>query len=387
MPSQVAIGECTDRCLTWTPEQNNPHGKFTYIDIASIDRDAKRICSPAVMAYAEAPSRARQLVKSGDILVSTVRPNLNGVALVPAELDGAIASTGYTVLRPRQDKVEGRYLFHWVKSKKFVDEMTRLATGASYPAVSDKIVRESRIPLPSLPEQRRIAAILDTADALRAKRREAIANLDKLLQSVFMDMFGDPVTNPKNWPVGKLSELGSLDRGVSKHRPRNAPELLDGLHPLIQTGDVARSGGYIREFQSTYSDFGLAQSKKWPEGTLCITIAANIANTGILTFDACFPDSVVGFTPGPNSNVEFVQTLLGFLKLILEERAPQVAQKNINLAILRELPVPIPPASLQSKWATIACKIEQLKSVMRRADLNVAKLMASIQSSAFDGTL
>src|SRR5262249_8289055 len=156
------------------------------------------------------------------------------------------------------------------------------------------------IPLPPLDEQRRIAAILDHADALRAKRRRALACLDTLTQSVFVDMFGNPVRNERGWPTRKLVELGTLDRGVSKHRPRNDPALLGGPYPLIQTGDVANSGGYITGFVATYSELGLAQSRLWPAGTLCITIAANIAKTGVLTFDACFPDSVVGFTADPD---------------------------------------------------------------------------------------
>src|SRR5690606_19972428 len=123
------------------------------------------------------------------------------------ELDGATASTGFTVLRARGDQVDRSYLFHWVKHPRFVDEMVRKATGASYPAVSDRIVRESLIPLPALAEQRRIATILDKADALRAKRREAIAKLDHLLQSVFLDMFGDQRTNPKGWSTARIDEV------------------------------------------------------------------------------------------------------------------------------------------------------------------------------------
>jgi type I restriction enzyme, S subunit len=90
-------------------------------------------------------------------------------------------------------------------------------------------------------------------------------------------MFGDPVRNEKGWEVCNLNELGSLDRGVSKARPRNSPELLGGIYPLIQTGDVTNSGIYITAYKQTYSELGLKQSKLWPKGTMLITIAANIA--------------------------------------------------------------------------------------------------------------
>ena len=103
---------------------------------------------------------------------------------------------------------------------------------------------------------------------------------------------------PDGWCWATMPQLGELGRGKSKHRPRNDPRLLGGKYPFIQTGDVRRADTWLREFTATYSDVGLAQSKLWPAGTLCITIAANIAETAILTFDACFPDSVVGFEIG-----------------------------------------------------------------------------------------
>jgi type I restriction enzyme S subunit len=265
--------------------------------------------------------------------------------------------------------------------------MVRLATGASYPAVSDRIVLDSRLPLPPLPEQRRIAEILDKADALRAKRRAALALLDMLTQSIFLDMFGDPIANPRGWPMKKFSALGSLDRGVSKHRPRNAPELLGGPHPFVQTGDVANCNGYIRDSSATYSEAGLRQSKMWRAGTLCITIAANIAKAGILTFDACFPDSVVGFRSNEPATVEFVRFWLSFLQASLEDRAPESTQKNINLEILRNLNVPTPGADLRLDFSRRVAAIESLKGSDRAALAQADALFASLQHRAFRAEL
>ena len=244
-----------------------------------------------------------------------------------------------------------------------------------------------RFPLPPIEEQRRIAAVLDAASTLRAKRRLALAKLDPLMQAVFMDMFGDPVRNPRGWPVDALTKLGDLDRGVSKHRPRNDPVLLGGDWPLIQTGDVAASGGYITEFTATYSDVGLAQSKIWPVGTLCITIAANIAKTGILTFEACFPDSVVGFTAGLEGANEYVRCILSSLQPVLEKQAPESAQKNINLKILRGLQVPIPPEELMVRFAQRAGEVKELSVPGLRQQLGLDALFASLQQRAFRGEL
>ena len=102
-----------------------------------------------------------------------------------------------------------------------------------------------------------------------------------------------------SWVAKRLDQLGAVSRGRSRHRPRDAAHLFGGAHPFIQTGDVKRASLYVNDFTQTYSGAGLEQSKLWPAGTLCITIAANIAETAILGIDACFPDSIIGFTPDP----------------------------------------------------------------------------------------
>lgn len=174
-------------------------------------------------------------------------------------------------------------------------------------------------------------------------------------------MFGDPVINEKKWDLMTLPELGEFGRGVSKHRPRNASELLGGKYPLIQTGDVASANLYITKYDSTYSEEGFKQSKMWKAGTLCITIAATIAKTAILTFDSCFPDSVVGFTPNEKTNSLFINYWFTFFQKILEDQAPAVAQKNINLQVLSELQIITPPKQLQDDFATFVQQIDKSK--------------------------
>jgi type I restriction enzyme S subunit len=178
----VRLADVVEPVSTWNPEKT-PASWFEYVDLSAVDQQTKSIVNPTVICGSDAPSRARQLVTTGDVLVSTVRPNLNAVAVVPAKLDGATASTGFTVLRP-SSRVDSRYLFHWVRSAAFVEDMVRKATGASYPAVSDRIVKESPISLPSVDEQRRIAAILDRADSLRAEYKRSKLERGDLLMSI-----------------------------------------------------------------------------------------------------------------------------------------------------------------------------------------------------------
>ncbi|WP_300565467.1 restriction endonuclease subunit S [Flavobacterium sp.] len=152
---------------------------------------------------------------------------------------------------------------------------------------------------------------------------------------------------PNEWKYSKLGNIGNMGRGKSKHRPRNDVRLFGGDYPFIQTSEVRNSNIVIRKYKKTYSDFGLEQSKLWKKGTLCITIAANIAETAFLGFDACFPDSVVGFIPENDISDKFVFHFIEYSKKRIQEFAPATAQKNINLNILDNLYIPLCSAEEQ----------------------------------------
>ena len=250
------------------------------------------------------------------------------------------------------------YFFYFFSGKDWSEGANRAVMGAT---LNKATLSNIEIDVPPLDEQRRIAAILDKVTDLINKRRAQLDKLDLLVKSRFMEMFGDPTCSTR-WPTKKLSQLGELNRGVSKHRPRNDPALLGGPYPLIQTGDVSNSDLYIVEYSSSYSELGFAQSRLWKAGTLCITIAANIAQTSILTFDCCFPDSVVGFIPGNETNAIFMHYWFSFFQKILEEQAPQVAQKNINLKILSNLDIIVPPSALQEQFAQFVNHVIKVKT-------------------------
>ena len=207
--------------------------------------------------------------------------------------------------------------------------------------------------------QEKIIQNLENLDNQILKRRHQSKLLSNLVKSRFNEMFGDPVLNDMGWEIETLDKVGTIGRGVSKYRPRNASELFGGIYPFIQTGDVANSGNYIVDYHSTYSEFGLKQSKLWDKGTLCITIAANIAKTSILAFDSCFPDSIVGFIPGERTNNMFIHYWFSYFQKMLESQAPESAQKNINLKILSELKVILPPLSLQNEFADFVAQVDK----------------------------
>lgn len=200
--------------LCFSTRQQDPRVKpdklFSYIDISSIDRENKVITQALNIVGSEAPSRARKEIRAGDILVSTVRPNLNAVAEVPEEYDNQIASTGFCVIRPDSSLLLNRYLFYYSLNSTFINTLVKKVRGAHYPAVSDRDVKNVIIPLPPLSEQRRIVEILDQTDALRKKRAEADAKIERMLPALFYKIFGDPATNPKGWKVISLNEIVSI---------------------------------------------------------------------------------------------------------------------------------------------------------------------------------
>jgi type I restriction enzyme S subunit len=164
------------------------------------------------------------------------------------------------------------------------------------------------------------------------------------------------------WEGKTLDELGFVGRGKSRHRPRNAAHLYGGEYPLIQTGDVQSADFYINKYTQTYSDAGLSQSKLWPKNTLCISIVgANTAASAILRFDACFPDSVIGFIPKKGiSDVRFVKYSLELLRFHLKSISEGTARENLSLEKILAVKIPMPSFEYQTKIASILSAYDDL---------------------------
>lgn len=196
---------------------------------------------------------------------------------------------------------------------------------------------------------------------------------------------------PSGWIWGKLSDLGELARGKSKHRPRNDKKLFGGKYPFIQTGEVRAANRIIKKYEQTYSEFGLEQSKLWQKGTLCITIAANIAETAFLGFDACFPDSIVGFSASKAVLPEYIELFIKSARTRIESYAPATAQKNINLNTLENLIVPYCSLAEQTQIVAIleskltAC--DQLAAELAKQLKQAELLKQAVLKAAFSGSL
>jgi type I restriction enzyme S subunit len=366
-----------------------PEETCSFVPMEAIDQTEARITHLADRRVSEV-ARGYTPFAENDVLLAKITPCMeNGKCAIARSLHNGIGfgSTEFHVLRPK-DRVTAEWLFYFWRLPETRRWAARQMTGsAGQKRVSASYLENLQIPLPDVGEQRRVTGVLDRLDRLRRMRRYALELSDTFLPAAFLEMFGDPLDQSKRWVANEFGAVGSLDRGRSKHRPRNAPHLYGGPYPFIQTGDVANCRGYLRTHTQTYSEAGLAQSKLWPAGTLCITIAANIADTGILTYPACFPDSVVGFTPSDRVFVEYIQYWLRFTQQQLERTAPEVAQKNINLQILRELRCPLPPLDLQQRFSTLVQGQERLRQKHREALRQADLLFQSLLNRAFTNGL
>lgn len=384
------IGNVVEKVSTWNPTKHGD-GEFDYIELSSVDQCEKRIATINRMPTADAPSRARQIVQTGDVLVSTVRPNLNGVAKAVDEHDGMTASTGFCVLRPIQSHLDSDYLFQWVRSHSFVGDMMRKATGASYPAVSDRIVKDSEIPLPPLNEQKRIAAILVKADQLRQKRRQAIALLDSLTQSIFLEMFGDPATNPKSWPVKSIGDLlDSANYGTSGKAGA------DGEFPILRMGNVT-SDGRIDVTDLKYIDLRKIERPKYTirRGDLLFnrTNSADlVGKTAVFDLDDefAFAGYLVRARTNKKATPEFISAYLNssYGKALLRGMAKSiVGMANINAKEMQGIAIPAPPIELQRQFSE---KLDRVKKMRQKFLPLVARgesLFFSLQHRAFSGQL
>lgn len=302
------------------------------------------------------------------------------------------AGIGRTTLHPAKSSVIGtmqylipkenvipEYLYYVVSYM----HLEKYFTGATIPHIYYKDYKNEKFNLDPLDRQKTIVDTLGKCEAVIKARKRELELMDILIKARFVEMFGDPVSNSNGLPESTLPELGEFGRGISKHRPRNDPKLLGGDYPLIQTGDVANAGLYITSYSSTYSELGLKQSKMWDNGTLCITIAANIAKTSILKFDACFPDSIVGFNANEKTNNIFIHYWFSFFQAILESQAPESAQKNINLKTLSELKVIVPVKDKQDKFVEFIKQVDKSKVAVQKALDETQMLFDSLMQKYF----
>ena len=353
---KVKLGEICDIQAGGTPSRNKKEfwvqGNIPWVKIKDINSKYISKVEEHITELGLQFSSAK-LFSRGTILY-TIFATIGEVAIldIDAATNQAIAG-----LHLKSEKVLKDYLYFFLLSIK--NRVKNDSRGVAQNNINLTYLKNIEVPIVENSIQQEICNNLTKINQIITLRNQQLIELSNLVKSRFNEMFGDPVLNDMGWEIETLDKVGTIGRGVSKYRPRNASELFGGIYPFIQTGDVANSGNYIVDYHSTYSEFGLKQSKLWIKGTLCITIAANIAKTSILAFDSCFPDSIVGFIPGERTNNMFIHYWFSYFQKMLESQAPESAQKNINLKILSELKVIHPPLSLQNEFADFVAQVDK----------------------------
>ena len=304
------------------------------------------------------------------------------------------------IIKSHYGEVGNKYILHYLNVFNFhgyVNGTTRLK-------LTQASMRTIPVPLPPLAEQKRIVEQIESLfaklDEAKEKALSVVESFELREKAIYKKAFEGDLTNSwraenginiSEWEEIPFEKLGKLERGRSKHRPRNDKRLFGGKYPFIQTGDVAGAGMYVTSHKQTLSEFGFEQSRMFPKGTLCITIAANIGDAAILSYDCCFPDSVVGFTPGEKCLNKYMYFYLQEIKAELEYIAPATAQKNLNLKLLGKVEIKVPSLKEQEKIVEILEKqINDQENIVEKAE-NVIEtidvMKKSILAKAFRGEL
>lgn len=394
MEERIRLG---DLCYPSTGNVRLPSDEIIdYIDISSVDNKAKKIIGYTTYSFQDAPSRARKAVHLDDIIVSTVRPNLNAVAYYDSNTPNtAVVSTGFCVLSCKES-VNPRFIFNFCKSKAFIDRLVDQATGASYPAVSDKIIRDVPIPNYSFSEQTFIAERLDLVQALIDIKYREIEISEQIIKSRFIEMFGDPVANPMNWPVKRLKDMstlitnGTTPKGGSENYVESGYMFLRSQNVWrnrIELDDVA----YIDE--STHSRMKKS-SLRYKDILITKTGRINTENSS-LGRAALF----LGEDDSANINghvylvrldgsvvPEFVVTILtgeAYRKYIRKVCVGGIDKRQINVNHVEDFPIIQPPIEMQEDFASFIEKVNESKTIVQIILDKLKILQASLMQEYF----
>ena len=331
-------------------------------------------------------------VKKGTLLIcmsNGSKAHLGKVAYI--DKDYGYAFGGFMGLLSPREKNDGQYIHYALCTPSYKDYIKSLSDGANINNLKFEDLKKFPIPVPPLAEQKRIVKTLDEKFAKIDKLKTAAETNLKNASEIFNAELEKTFNEKDFWKTARLGEIAlEYGRGKSKHRPRNDKCLFGGEYPFIQTGDIRNSEKYIERYSETYNEIGLAQSKLWPKGTLCITIAANIAETAILTFPCCFPDSVIGFVPNEQyTSVDFIYYVIQYFKTELQKISKGAAQDNLNLTKLESMDFPLPPLSEQKRIVAhldnLSEKVKRLEEIYRRTIVDCEELKKSILKKTFEG--
>ena len=380
-----------------TIDGETPVRLCNYVDVYRNDRITSGI------DFMEASAEKREIkkfqIRRNDVLATKDSELADDIAipsLVADDLPGVLCGYHLAMIRPRLTAVSGAFLGWLHASKLFRAQYEAKAVGVTRFGLSQYSFRSARVPLPPLPEQQWIATYLDAScaaiDAAVAAKRRQLETLDDLRQSIIgraVTQGLDPQAKmkpagldwlpevPDHWRIRQIKRACALVRGQFTHRPGNDPALYDGPFPFVQTGDITSAGKYILSYSQTLNELGLSVSKRFPRGTLVMSIAANIGDVAILNFEACFPDSMIGMIPGHATNLDFLYYLMRAMRSIMLRSAVQSTQLNLNYVRIGTNFAPFPPLKEQTAIAEyLDVKEVEFHSISSNIESQISTLTA-----------
>jgi type I restriction enzyme S subunit len=287
----------------------------------------------------------------------------------------------YIIESVSSEVLDVRYLYHFMDT--YLEKLRHMSIGGVIKYIKIGNLTDAELPLPSLPEQRRIAAILDQADALRAKRREALAQLDNLTQSIFIEMFGDPKFNEKGWPIKTLKELGKVSTGGTP--PSSMDGMFGGEIPFVTPGDL-ESDAPVRRTLTEEGAFQVGTVRAGATFVCCI--GATIGKMNKAQTRSSFNQQLNAIEW--NHQVvqdEFGLALLRFFKPTIVAWGASTTLPILKKSSFEKIEVPVPPLGMQLRFCEIADSIKQIRRSQKKQAIEVDALFNSLQSRAFAGVL
>lgn len=317
------------------------------------------------------------------VLYSKLRPYLNKVVLPDEQ---GLATTELVPLCPDADRLDRKYLAYYLRSNRFVNWISDQVAGAKMPRVSMKVFWEHQIPLPPLEEQKRIAAILDKADSVSRKRQQAIDLADDFLRSAFLDMFGDPISNPKGWEVKKFDDLGKWASGGTPSR--SVSEYFEGDINWYSAREL--NSRYLNGSIERITKEALEQSaaKIFPKGSMLVGMYDTAAfKISILKENSSSNQACANIIPNSSIEIEWFYSFISFSKEHYLRQRRGVRQKNLNLGMIKEFELPLPPKSKQSEFVDLVNKVMCLTKKQEDSNSGCKNNFNSLSQKAFAGEL
>ena len=363
----------------------------SFVPMSALSAESASVEEEQDRPYSEV-SKGYTSFASGDVLFAKITPCFENGKIAQAILRNRIGvgSTEFHVIRPNDGQAEGRFLHHFLRQPKIRSAGERRMTGSGgQRRVPTNFLAKLEIILPPLAEQKRIAEVLDKAEELRAKRRAALAQLDTLTQSIFLEMFGDPVTNRKGFRIFRMGDVCDVRDGT-----HDSPKYVsEAGYPLVTSKNL--SGGFVDLSDVNLISEGdylqINKRSKVDQGDIIMPMIGTIGSPVLVVDEPRFAIknvALIKFTAASPSQILVRQLLSGdYFDHIVGQKNRGGTQKFVSLGDLRSFPLPLPPIALQQEFAQRVNAVEQLKATPRASLAELDTLFASLQHKAFSGEL